>query len=117
MLRGIGLGGQVDEFVESMNHAAEEAATRYFEARTREDLRAAFTPVVREALQRVGVTRLYRQVSEPYICGDYDLDAYGIGKALDGLFYTLALEEKRIREDPAARVTELLRRVFGNPEG
>jgi hypothetical protein len=41
------------------------------------------------------------------------LDDYVVGKSLDGLFYTLALEEQKIRTDPAARVTGLLKEVFG----
>jgi hypothetical protein len=44
---------------------------------------------------------------------DYDLDHYVTEKALDGLFYMLGEEEKKIRTDPAARVTDLLRKVFG----
>ena len=45
--------------------------------------------------------------------GSLDLDGYVTNKALDGLYYTVGEEEKKIRTDPAARVTELLRKVFG----
>ena len=44
---------------------------------------------------------------------DYDIDKYATNKALDGLFYMVGQEEKKIRKNPAARVTELLRKVFG----
>ena len=44
----------------------------------------------------------------------FDLDQYVTDKGLDGLFHMLALEEKKIRQDPAARVTDLLKKVFGN---
>ena len=148
-LRRIGLGGKVDEFVRTMNRAAEEAApkavnifvdaitkmtlqdamgilrgadnaaTAYFERKTRSALHSVFLPVVRQVLDQVGVTSLYQTLIRTYnaIPGmrrvTFDLNVYVTDKALDGLFLMLADEEKKIRKDPAARVTDLLRRVFG----
>ncbi len=45
-----------------------------------------------------------------------DLSAYVTSKAIDGIFYQVGLEEQKIRKDPAARVTDLLKKVFGNPQ-
>ncbi len=95
------------------------AATEYFEERTSATLRERFRPIVAEKMEQVGLYRVYGRlmdrytqlplVSEPVI----DLDAYVTDEALAGLFSVLAQEERKIREDPAARTTELLRRVFG----
>jgi hypothetical protein len=148
-LRAIGLGRKVDEFKESMNHAAEQAAekavsifvdaikqmtfadarrilngppdaaTRYFEDKTRGRLYGEFFPVVRNAMDRVGVTQLYKFLVDKYnaipLIDDvrFDLDQYVTDRALDGLFYMVEQEEAQIRKDPAARVTELLKKVFG----
>jgi hypothetical protein len=48
-----------------------------------------------------------------FIAGEFDLDKYVVGKTLDGLFYMLGEEEKKIRKNPAAQTTELLKEVFG----
>ena len=67
----------------------------------------------------VGVTRQYRELvargqAIPFLKLEaYDLDRYVVGKALDGLFHVVADEERTIRTNPSARVTELLREVFG----
>lgn len=94
------------------------AATDYFRARTTDRLTTAFRPVVEQAMGEVGVTRQYRDVlararSLPFVqVDDYDLDRYVVGKSLDGLFHVVAEEERKIRTDPGARVTDLLREVF-----
>jgi hypothetical protein len=70
-------------------------------------------------MSMVGVTKRYQQLdakvrSMPFTESlSFDLDGYVTGKALDGLFLMLAEEEKKIRQDPAARVTDLLKQVFG----
>jgi hypothetical protein len=70
-------------------------------------------------MESVGVTRSYTSLSRKIkalpFTNDYvvDLDAYVTQKAVDGLFVRLAQEEAKIRNDPAARVTELLKKVFG----
>ena len=77
-----------------------------------------FVPIVHQAMSEVGTTRYYQTLnaqiaSIPFADQmSFDLDRYVTGKALDGLFWMLAQEEKKIREDPAARVTELLKKVF-----
>jgi hypothetical protein len=150
VLRGAGYDETVDSFVESMNRAAEQAvpetvdvlsgavsdltldkareildgpedaATRYFEETTRDELSTRIEPLVSEATDSVGVTARYKALTDkaallsPFMdTQGLDLDGYVTGEALDGLFLVMAQEEQRIREDPAARTTELLKKVFG----
>lgn len=94
-------------------------ATLYFKDRTSNELSNIFRPIVHNAMSAVGVTRSYQTLenkvnSIPFAKDmvSFDLDQYVTQKALDGLFYMLAEEERKIREDPAARVTEILRKVF-----
>lgn len=101
-----------------------DAATRYFERVSGPALRARFLPVVREVTQQVGVTQQYRQLTASagpilQLAGRpdlADLDGHVTDRALAGLFTVMAAEERRIRENPAARGSELLRRVFGAAE-
>ncbi len=148
-LRAVGFDGTVDEIELAMNRAAEQAsgeaaellvgavqkltirdaqaivdgpedaATRYFRASSEDALRARFTPIVEEAMQRVGLYRAYDELRDRHrllsLFGDptVDLNRYVTDQTLEGLFTVLREEEQRIREDPAARTTELLREVFG----
>ncbi len=95
-------------------------ATRYFKAKTIDRLREIFKPIVHDAMHQVGVTRTYQNLdanvrSIPFAERlSFDLDHYVTGRALDGLFLMLAEEEAKIRRDPTARVTDLLKRVFGS---
>jgi hypothetical protein len=95
------------------------AATDYFRKTTSGRLAEAFRPLVSESMDAVGVTRWYKELIERYNAIPFmeteglDLDDYVTGEAMKGLFFMLAEEERRIRTDPAARVTELLRQVFG----
>jgi hypothetical protein len=94
------------------------AATEYFRGTSSEDLTTAFAPIVHRAMENVGVVRQYNDLlaSAPggaALAGNFDLDKYVVGKTLDGLFYTLGQEERKIRKNPAARTTDLLREVFG----
>jgi hypothetical protein len=97
----------------------DDAATRYFEQTTRASLHKRFEPIIHETMAQVGVTGTYQQLRQglsrlPAVSlQELELDSYVTGKALDGLFTMLAREEKAIRDDPAARTTDLLRRVFG----
>jgi hypothetical protein len=97
----------------------ERAATDYFESHTRTELGNRFSPIVDRGMQEVGLVRLYDGVVSriemlPLVPRpELDLRSYVTERALDGLFAVLAQEEGRIREDPAARTTELLRTVFG----
>lgn len=95
-------------------------ATLYFENKTRGRLHDLFEPVVHGALSKVGVTRLYQQLDAkvraiPFAEKiSFDLDEYVTDKGLDGLFFMVAEEERKIRQDPVARVTDLLEEVFGS---
>lgn len=99
---------------------SDNAATLYFKDKTQDRLHQLFLPIVHTAMDEVGVTRTYQQVytkvnTIPYADRlNLDLDAYVTGKALDGLFYMVAEEERKIRKDPAAQVTQLLKDVFGS---
>ncbi len=147
-LRLVGYGPRVDEFVLSMNRAAERAAPRakaifwdaigemsfedarkilnggdtaatdYFQDKTTDRLTAAFRPVVDKAMNEVGVTRRYKELigryeAIPFVTSErLDIDQYVVTKALDGLFYVVGEEERKIRTNPTARVTDLLQEVF-----
>ena len=148
-LRAVGYGPQVDEFVLSMNRAAERAApfakqifwdaikemtfedvrkilsghetaaTDYFKAKTTDRLTVVFKPPVSNAMNEVGVTRQYKELvgryeTIPFVKKEsFDLDHYVVTKALGGLFHMVGEEEKKIRKNPAARTTDLLKEVFG----
>ena len=101
----------------------EDAATTYFKERTSAELRRRFQPVVESAMREVGVYAVYRDLKARYERIPFakpaavDLEAYITQETLDALFSKLAEEEARIRKDPAARSTALLRRVFGAVSG
>ena len=96
------------------------AATQYFQEKTWDSLYQAFKPVVHNAMQKEAVTQKYQDmVGTPTVKTmasmmgtNLDLDDYVTKGALKGLFTLLAQEEKKIRENPAARTTDLLKRVF-----
>jgi len=94
-------------------------ATLYFRERTYEPLYKMFKPTINKTMGQVGVTRQYQDLEKkvraiPFTEGlTVDLDDYVTKGALDGLFLMLAAEEKKIREDPAARITPLFQEVFG----
>lgn len=152
LLGEIGYQKQVDEFVLSMNRAAENAApkaasflsdairqmtvedakgilsggdtaaTKFFEQKTRSQLFDAFKPTVTNSMDQVGTARAYKEMIGKYetipmasLVGtpSLDLDTYVTNKALDGLFIKVGEEEKKIRTNPAAQTTDLLRKVFG----
>jgi len=100
-------------------NGGDTAATDYFKGKTQDKLTDAFTPKVQEAMSKVGVSAQYKELvgrytSLPFVKAEqFNLDNYVVGKSLDGLFHTLAQEEQKIRTDPAARVTDLLKDVFG----
>ena len=151
-----------DEFVTTMNRAAEQAvpeaasvfgdavkgmsiadaksvltgpqdsATQYFRRTTQTNLYAKFMPIVQAATAKTGVTSSYKNMmakvggsgstgfssalgglSKNYLGADaLDVDAYVANKTLDGLFKMVADEEKKIRENPLARTTDLMQKVF-----
>lgn len=96
-------------------------ATLYLKDKTWSKLLDTFKPMVHQAMAEVGVTKQYQEIETRVksipIIGEslgLDIDQYVTEKALNGLFLMLAKEEKKIRTDPAARVTELLKEVFGS---
>ena len=155
-LRAVGYGPQLDQFVLSMNRAAEAAApkaepifrraitnmsftdaqrivsggghsaTDYFKRKTSDELRDAFAPIVKRTMAQYDVTKQYDNLMGHYQSGamglggmlggvaqNFDLNRYVTQKALDGLFYVIGQKEVKIRTNPAAQVTPLLRQVFG----
>lgn len=96
------------------------AATDYLRLRTQDELTAAFSPVFNDALAASGVFQTLDNVGSRYGLGAVtsdvrtDFTAHAVEFGLNGLFFYVAQEEQRIREEPVARTTELLRRVFGS---
>lgn len=97
---------------------SETSATDYFKAKTSNQLIAAFRPVVEQTMNEVGAVRQYKELTSlyqaiPFVKSTaFDIDQYVVSKSLDGLFHVLGEEERKIRTDPTARVTDLLKEVF-----
>ncbi len=97
----------------------DDAATRYLQDQSEPRLRQRYQPIIRRHLDQVQGLDTYREIAErwnqlPLVDPlDVDLEAHVTDRALNGLFQVLAEEERRIRTDPAARTTALLREVFG----
>lgn len=148
-LRQMGLGGEVDKFILTLNRAAEDAAqeakpifvaaikqmtiedawailkgdddaaTQYLKKTTSQQLFQKFQPVIKASLEKVNATKYYSDLINTYNKIPFvedenpDLDKYATQKAIDGLFVMIAKEEQNIRENPVARTSELLKKVFG----
>jgi hypothetical protein len=95
------------------------AATGYLRKTTSSQLTASFRPVIDSSLQKTGATKYWKQLFDLYNKIPFtnkvnsDLPGYTTAKALDGVFYYVAAEEKNIRQNPAAQVDDLLKKVFG----
>ena len=95
------------------------AATEYFRKTSDKALHERFLPIVKTATARVGVAQRYRELSRPaaslgFLKAEHaDLDQYVTRKALEGLYLMLGEEEKKIRKDPVATGSAILRKVFG----
>jgi Protein of unknown function (DUF4197) len=96
------------------------SATHFFRVKTTEKLIAAFMPVIKTSLDKLNATRLYADVVNTY--NNFpttfkklnpDLPSHVTGKAVDALFDLVGKEEQNIRQNIAARTTDLLRKVFG----
>jgi len=113
------IGGMTIDDARRILGGTPTAATDYFKSKTSASLTLAFRPIVDQAMNEVGTTRQYNELlgqakAIPFLkTENYDLDRYVVGKALDGLFHMVGEEERKIRADPAARVTDLLKEVFG----
>ena len=97
------------------------AATDYFKAKTSPQLTQAFKPVIADSMNQAGVTHSYKALTDRYTSmvpfgkmDSLDLDSYVTQKSLDGLFLKVGQEEAKIRTNPAARTTDLLKKVFAN---
>jgi len=95
------------------------AATEYFKRTSAQELAATFAPIVHRSMENVGVIRQYNQLTRNPIVAraageDFNLDDYVVGKTLDGLFLVMGQEEQKIRKDPMAQTTAILREVFGH---
>ncbi len=105
---------------------ADNAATNFLKKNTTDKLVAAFSPVVQNAIETVKLTEYWNPVASKYnvlakLTGkpeiNPDLNQYVTTKGIDGLFYMVEQEEKKIRKDPVAQVTDLLKKVFGSVMG
>jgi hypothetical protein len=96
-----------------------DAATRYLSKTTTPELKARFSPVIKTSLDKVDATRLWEDLIKAYNQIPFvtkqnpNLTEYVTDKAISGLFVMIAKEELKIRQNPAARTTELLKKVFG----
>ena len=150
ILRFAGEEKYADEFVTTMNRAAEsavpltldiikqgvanmsiadaktiltgpdDAATQYLKKTGSDKLKSKILPIVKQATSKAGVTKVYKTMygklgsAGKYIdLEDYNVDNYVTKKTMQGLFLMIAEEEKKIRDDPAERTTDILRNVFG----
>lgn len=152
LARQTGQGHYVDEFVTTLNRAAEQAvpeassilgdairvmsvtdakgilngpdnaATEYFRNSSGEKLAEKFLPIVQQATGQAGVTSAYKSLMGQAggLLGGFlnteamDLDKYVTDKAMDGLFKYIAIQEQQIRENPTARTTDILKKVFSS---
>lgn len=100
----------------------QDAATQYLKRTTSSLLKDKFKPVIKNSLEKVNATRYYGDIVQRYNQipmvqkVNPELDDYATDKAIEGLFFMIAKEEQNIRANPAARTTELLRRVFGSKQ-
>jgi hypothetical protein len=149
-LKSIGMSKQVDQFVMTMNRAAEDAAkkaapifvnaithmtitdgmnilkgkddaaTQFLKKSTSTQLHNEFKPIIKASINKVQVTKYWNPLVTNYNKIPFvtkmnpNLDDYVTQKAMDGLFTLVAQEEAKIRKDPAARVTDILKKVFGH---
>lgn len=148
-LRAIGLSSQVDKAIESINHAAEDAAsealpiflnsikqltftdainivtgekdaaTQYLQRTTSDDLSTKFEPIISTSLDKVDATKYWEDIITahnkiPFVKKiNPNLEEYVTEKAIEGLFIMVAKEELNIRDNPKARTTDILKKVFG----
>jgi hypothetical protein len=97
----------------------DNAATSYLKDKTTVSLTEAFRPVIENSLKKVDATKYWNTVFTSYnkLSAEKvnpDLSAYVTEKALAGIFYQVAQEEQKIRKDPMARTSDILKKVFSN---
>ncbi|MBA2410047.1 MAG: DUF4197 domain-containing protein [Gammaproteobacteria bacterium] len=109
------------EDAQAVYSGPDDAATRYFEDKMSAPLTAEMSPVVSESLSQVGAIAAYDKVMSRYQNVPFapdvkaDLSEYVVSEGIGGIFYYLAKEEAAIRQDPAKRTTDILKKVFGKP--
>jgi Protein of unknown function (DUF4197) len=97
----------------------ETSVTEYFSGRTREPLAGKFLPIVTQATEKVSLAERYNAVAGKAAglgllkSKDANLQSYVTGKALDGLFFMIGEEEKKLRRDPLGSGSAILSKVFG----
>ena len=100
-------------------NGGDTSATEYLRSKTAAPLTKEFAPIVAASLDQVGATKSYKDMMQAFTAlpfasaKSFDLDSYVTEKALGGLFHMVGEEEKNIRANPQARVTDLLKEVFG----
>jgi len=149
-LRLIGLGGEVDKVVVSINRAAEDAATEvkpifisaiknmsisdalnivsgdkhaatsYLKRKTTKDISIKIKPLIENSLEKVNATKYWDDIIHTYNSIPFvkkmnpDLSEYVTEMAIEGMFVMIAKEEEKIRKDPLARTSDILKLVFGD---
>jgi hypothetical protein len=107
----------------SILNGDENAASNFLMSKTRTQLETAFSPKVQNAIEKVELTKYWEPLVSKYnLTTEFtggspvneDLEGYITDRAIEGLFVHIRSEEKKIRENPAARASELLKRVFGS---
>lgn len=105
----------------SILNGGDDAATRYLKSKTTASLTATFKPIIKQSLDKVHATEYwaavfdtYNQLPTTFKKVNPDLPGYVTERALNGVFVYIAKEEAKIRKDPAAQVTDLLKKVFGS---
>lgn len=107
------------EDVTAIYKGPEDSATRYFKGKMSPSLAEVMKPVIEESLAEVKAIQAYDKVMKEYTALPFvpdvkaDLSDYVIQKGMDGIFYYMAKEEAAIRQNPAKRTTDILKRVFG----
>ena len=111
--------GMTFEDAQGILKGGDTAATVYFKGKTGRQLQKQFMPVVNQKLVELNVIRRYNDLLEKYKALPFasrfpapSVNDYVVNKSLDGIFYVLGQQETAIRQDPAARVTDLLKQVF-----
>ena len=100
-------------------NGGDTAATKYMRGKTTPPLTSAFKPVIQQSLAKTEASKDWEWLTTAYNKVPFvkkmntDLPGYVTDKALTGIFYQLAIEEKKIRQNPAAQTTDLLKKVFG----
>ena len=104
----------------SILRGEQDAATQYLKKSTSSVLKEKFKPIIQNSLNKVNATKYYSDLVNSYNRiplvqkVNPDLDEYATDKAIEGIFVMIAKEEKNIRENPLARTSELLKKVFGS---